>query len=189
MFFKKCVFSVSGTNAFGIYNNKGMQLRRKQVAVEYSLIQQYSPYLSLLLSKVFLKLSGIVGLKFCNDQSFSLTKFFTFTIKEKAREIYKKMLVVNQLQPQFCSWKTQTRAFSRNFIQTLQRNSFNYTYNAATSSQAKRYSGVEVSSFRIVFWKKYYCFEEDLLWNTFQILPSIQQCSKLNTSDHLKIPK
>ena len=85
MFFKKCVFSVSGTNAFRIYNNKRMQLRRKQVAVEYSLIQQHSPYLSLLLSKVFLKLSGIVGLKFCNDQSFSLTKFFTFTIKEKPR--------------------------------------------------------------------------------------------------------
>ena len=85
MIFKKCVFSVSSTKTFRTYNNKGMQIMRKQVAVEYSLTQEYSPYLSLLLSKFFLKLSGIVGLKFCNDLSFSLTKFSTFTIKEKPR--------------------------------------------------------------------------------------------------------
>ena len=41
--------------------------------LENSLIEEYSPYLSLWLSKFFVKLCGIVGLKFCNDQSFSLT--------------------------------------------------------------------------------------------------------------------
>ena len=47
MFLKKYFFSVSSSNTFLIYNNKGMQLMRKQVAVEYSLIQEYSSYLSL----------------------------------------------------------------------------------------------------------------------------------------------
>ena len=35
----------------------------------------------------------------------------------------------------------------------------------------------------IMFWKKLYCFEEDLCWNTFQNPPSIQWYSKLNTGD------
>ena len=38
----------------------------------------------------------------------------------------------------------------------------------------------------IEFWKKLYCFEEDLWWNTFQNPPSIQWCSKLNTGDLLE---
>ena len=46
MFFKKCVFSVSSSNTFLICNNKGVQVTRKQVAVGYSLIQEYSLYLS-----------------------------------------------------------------------------------------------------------------------------------------------
>ena len=46
---------------------------RKQVAVEYSLIQECSPCLSLWQSKFFLRLSGIVEHKFCKDQIFSLT--------------------------------------------------------------------------------------------------------------------
>ena len=40
----------------------------------------------------------------------------------------------------------------------------------------------------IVFWKKLYCFEEDLWWNTFQNPLSIQWCSKLNTGDVLGDP-
>ena len=38
----------------------------------------------------------------------------------------------------------------------------------------------------IVFLKKFYCFEGDLWWNTFQNPPSIQWCSKLNTGDLLE---
>ena len=41
----------------------------------------------------------------------------------------------------------------------------------------------------IVFWKKLYCFEEDLCCNTFQNPPSIQSiqwCFKLNTGDLLE---
>ena len=38
----------------------------------------------------------------------------------------------------------------------------------------------------IVFWKKLYCFEEDLSWYTFQNPPSIQWCSKLNTGGLLE---
>ena len=45
--FKKVRFSDSSSNTFLTYNNKGMQFMRKQVAVEYSLIQECSPYLSL----------------------------------------------------------------------------------------------------------------------------------------------
>ena len=45
--------------------------------LENSLIEEYSPYLSLWLSKFFVKLCGIVGRKFCNDQSFSLTTIQT----------------------------------------------------------------------------------------------------------------
>ena len=37
-----------------------------------------------------------------------------------------------------------------------------------------------------VFWTKLYYFEDDLWWNTFQNPPSIQWCSKLNTSDLLE---
>ena len=40
----------------------------------------------------------------------------------------------------------------------------------------------------IVFWKKLYCFEEDLWWNTFQNPLSIQWYSKLNTGDVLGDP-
>ena len=46
---------------------------RKQVAVEYSLMQECSPCLSLWQSKFFLRLSGIVEHKFCKDQIFPLT--------------------------------------------------------------------------------------------------------------------
>ena len=45
--FKKVRFSDSSSNTFLTYNNKGMQFMRKQVAVEYSLIQECSPCLSL----------------------------------------------------------------------------------------------------------------------------------------------
>ena len=45
---------------------------RIQVAIEYSLIQEYSPYLSLWLSTFFLKLPVTVELNFCKDQGFSL---------------------------------------------------------------------------------------------------------------------
>ena len=41
----------------------------------------------------------------------------------------------------------------------------------------------------IVFWKKLYCFEEDLCWNSFQNPPSIQSIqwySKLNTGGLLE---
>ena len=46
-------FSVSSSNKFLIYNNKGMEVMRKQVPVEYFLIQECSPYLSLWHSKFF----------------------------------------------------------------------------------------------------------------------------------------
>ena len=47
MFFEKCVFSVSSSNMFLIYSNKGMQVTRNQVlGNRYSLIQEHSPYLS-----------------------------------------------------------------------------------------------------------------------------------------------
>ena len=38
----------------------------------------------------------------------------------------------------------------------------------------------------IVLWKKHYCFEDDLCWNTFQKPPSIQWHSKLNTGNLLE---
>ena len=46
------------------------------------------------------------------------------------------------------------------------------------------YKLVDVSG--IAFWKKLYCFEEDLWWNAFQNPPSIQWCPKLNTGDLLE---
>ena len=43
-----------------------------------------------------------------------------------------------------------------------------------------------VDVFGIAFWKKLYCFEEDLWWNALQNPPSIQWCPKLNTGDLLE---
>ena len=72
--FEKVRFSVSSRNTSLLCNNKGnATIIRKRVAAEYSQIREYSPYLSLWYSKFFLKLSGIVQLKFCKDQSFWLT--------------------------------------------------------------------------------------------------------------------
>ena len=72
--FEKVRFSVSSRNSSLLCNNQGnATIIRKLVAAEYSQIQEYSPYLSLWYSKFFLRLSGIVQLKFCKDQSFWLT--------------------------------------------------------------------------------------------------------------------
>ena len=52
--------------------------------------------------------------------------------------------------------------------------------------QRKDTQGSRLVASGIVFWKKLYCFEDDHGWNTFQNLPSIQWCSKLNSSDLLE---
>ena len=55
-----------------------------------------------------------------------------------------------------------------------------------TRSQGKDTQGSRLVASCIVFWKKLYCFEEDLWWSTFQNPPSIQWCSKLNTGGLLE---
>ena len=53
-------------------------------------------------------------------------------------------------------------------------------------SQRKDALGLRLVASGIVFWKKLYCFEDDLWWNTFQNPPFIQWCSKLSTGDLLE---
>ena len=118
MFLKRCVFSVSSSNIFLICNNKGMQLMRKLVAVEHSLLQEYCPYLSLWQSKFSLKLSGIAELKFCKDRRFSLT-----TVQRKT---------LTNLQKNACGESTIATLLLiedsiKNFVRKFYTNSFRRT--------------------------------------------------------------
>ena len=158
MFSKKYVFSVSSSNTFLIYNNKGMQLMRKQVALEYSLIQKYSSYLSCGNHDFSWNCQGIVEHKFCNDQSFSLT-----TVQTKTASILHK----NACGESTVATLLSTEDSIKNFLREFYTNSFRGITLATlimmlppSRHEQKDTQGVEVGCFRyrvlekpLLFWR------------------------------------